>query len=270
MGADALTVAPDQDVDGFTGVCLLGMDYCEYGVLSVTSAGPRAAVAISVGTDVESPSNRFKTNKAVPNEDAMCFVGSGSRMMFGVADAHYGPESSHTLIERLYDAVVSDGIPSSPETLSFVLDSLQDGPGPETESETTLLVAVYDRRTQRGFGTSFGDSSCVVAGASEVRLANPHTKRFVSTWPDQLPLEGATFQFTADAGDIILVFTDGINECHYRSPETSVTSAHIKEIVSRHRDAPLEIVSELGALALGGVGGYPGGQDNIALIANQV
>lgn len=267
MGADALTQQSDIEPLGPQHACLLGREYDEYGVVSSVKVGAMTAAAMSVGSDTRTPSNRFKTDKAVRNEDALCVIVEEELSLFGVADAHYGPESSHTLISRIHQATSGGRVPASLADLTHVLDSLQDGPPPATNSETTLLVVVYDRKNHQGFGISFGDSSFVIAGPD--RLAEPlnhRNNRFVSANPDQLPLEGAAFNYLAKPGDTLLTFTDGIDECHYRSPETSVRPNHISEIVASNSDI-LATVTDLTELALAGVDGHPGGQDNIAVIA---
>jgi serine/threonine protein phosphatase PrpC len=249
-------------------VCLLGRDYSAYGDLSVVEVSEQSAAAISVGSDPLSPSNRFKADSKVPNEDALCVVESNEFSVYAVADAHYGPEASHTLIRRLHD-LLAEELPQTVHDLSHLLDSLQDGPPPATSSETTLTVAVYNRESRSGFGISFGDSSFVISGPTgSARLVNPRNGRFVSTSPDQLPLEGAAFSFSADPGDVLVSYTDGIDECHYRSPTTSISLGHINDIAARSPGDPQAIVSELGRLALAGVNGHPGGQDNVALIAS--
>ena len=64
-----------------------------------------------------------------------------------------------------------------------------------------------------------------------------------------------------------MAFTDGVDGCHYRRPETSVQPEDIHEIALATNMDPLETVNEVITLALKGVDGSPGGQDNIAMIA---
>jgi hypothetical protein len=269
VGANALSTSSGLDTRGLNNVLLLGKDHCEYGSLSTVTVGEHSAAAISVGTDQQSPSNRFKTNSEIPNEDALCVLETDGAAAFAVADAHYGPESSHTLVTRFHDRLLSGGIPATPAQLSHLIDSLQDGSPPETESETTFLTAIHNRNTGTGFGISFGDSSFLIVGPqSALDSVNHRNSRFVSTSPDQLPLEGALFHYSTEPGDVLLTYTDGIDECHYRSPETSVGRRDIAAIVSDHQTNQLEIVTELAKLAMTGVRGNPGGQDNIALITS--
>lgn len=267
MGAGSLIQQSEMESQGPRNACLLGREHGEYGVVTSIKVGAKTAAAISVGSDTKTPSNRFKTDKSVRNEDALCVVVEDQLALYAVADAHYGPESSHTLISRIHQATSGGRVPASLADLTHVLDSLQDGPPPATQSETTLLVVVYDRNRREGFGISFGDSTFAIAGPDrQAEPLNHRNNRFVSANPDQLPLEGAAFGYQAQQGDTLLTFTDGIDECHYRSPETSVRPHHISEIVASTTADIAATVTDLAELALAGVGGHPGGQDNIAVI----
>ena len=74
--------------------------------------------------------------------------------------------------------------------------------------------------------------------------------------------------FRADAGDLLLAFTDGVDQCHYRSPVTSIQPGHIAAVARAASFDPLAVVQDLTALALSGVDGNPGGEDNIAIVAS--
>jgi hypothetical protein len=76
-----------------------------------------------------------------------------------------------------------------------------------------------------------------------------------------------TFSFTASPGDLLLAYTDGIDECHYRRPETSVTPQIMAELRRETGGEPEAYVRRLVELALSGVDGHPGGQDNLAVVA---
>ena len=97
---------------------------------------------------------------------------------------------------------------------------------------------------------------------------NPRDMNFANA-ANRFSLRGAPFQFLTKPDQLLLVFTDGVDECHYRSPETSVTGEHIADIVRRVDDEPLRAANDITSLALAGVDGNPGGQDNIAIIAAQ-
>ena len=85
-----------------------------------------------------------------------------------------------------------------------------------------------------------------------------------------LEAEAVGEQGTLDRLFLVAGFTDGIDECHYRSPETSVGYHHIAALAADVDYDPLRLVTELTQLALTGVDGNPGGQDNIAVIASAV
>ena len=81
---------------------LLGRDHDECGIATTVAVGDRAAASISVGGDPRSPSLQFKGSRYVPNEDALCIVDSGDRVVMAVADAHFGHEASHAMIDWLH------------------------------------------------------------------------------------------------------------------------------------------------------------------------
>jgi len=58
-----------------------------------------------------------------------------------------------------------------------------------------------------------------------------------------------------------------VDECHYRSPETSVRSGHRRMLHGQVGSDPAPYVRALLGLALEGVDGNPGGQDNVAVAA---
>ncbi len=245
---------------------LLGQNFCDYGSFTSSRVGDRAAVSISVGADPNSPSAQFKDDPDVPNEDALSIIEAGDWAGYAVADAHYGPESSHMLIERLHtlwSKIRPEGIDHLGQMMSF----LRNGDAPRTGSETTLLAVVLDRQTRQGFGISFGDSTVMAVGRSGARRLNSRDSRYVTAADRSLLEPGRAFRFDVDAGEMLLVFTDGIDECHYRRPETSVGQRHIEAVIDRAEGDPLAVVDGLTTLALTGVEGNPGGQDNIAAIA---
>lgn len=259
-------MAPSLAADN---VLLLGKDYPDYGVLATHMIGDRSAAAISVGSDPNSPSQRWKFDQHVYNEDALSVVDSDEWACFAVADAHYGPEASHLLVERLH-RIWSRIRPTDIKHMAQMFDFLRNGEPPLTDSETTLLAVTYDRVSHAGFGLSIGDSSFVVVGPDAQPFAqNQRDMRFAHPGDRASLARPRSFSFSAQPGDLLLTFTDGIDECHYRSPDTSVQPAHIADIAERADYEPMTVARELSKLALTGVSGNPGGQDNIALIASR-
>ena len=245
---------------------LLGEDYDTWGTVAATEVGSLAAAAISVGSDPDSPSKQWKYEE-VDNEDALCVISTPEWVGLAVADAHYGPESSHMLISRLH-TIWAKIRPTSLEHLAQMVEFLRQGDPARTDSETTLLVAAFDRETRAGFGLSFGDSTFTVVGPHRLpEPVNDHDIRFVSAGRRGSLRHGNPFTFIAEPGELLLAYTDGIDGCHYRRPETSVLPSHIHRIAVDTKFDPLAVVSQTVTLALSGVDGHPGGQDNIVMIA---
>ena len=242
----------------------------------VTQAGGRSACTLCAG----SAATPCKDLGDSPNEDALLVIDEGARTLLAVADAHYGPRASHELLERL--ALAADPLPTGPLALLELLPGLADvpaGPAQAAEdessrdpSETTLLVALLDRADWSGFGVSMGDSTLLVLGLEEPpRTINRKDSAYAQACsPDSLdPRRARDFSFDMRPGELLLAFTDGVDECHYRSPQTSVQLHHMESLHIRTGGGPAALVRELTRLALAGVGGNPGGQDNIAVIATR-
>lgn len=245
---------------------LLGENYGDYGSVGSTRVGSKAAAAISVGSSPDSPSHQFKADYRVLNEDALCVMEAGDWSGYAVADAHYGPESSHMLIGRLHE-IWAKVRPTNLEHLSQMLEFLRQGDPASTESETTLLAVVYDRVERTGFGISFGDSSFALVGpGNDATPLNRRDNRYVNTRSRSSLRNGSAFKFSTNPGDMMLAYTDGIDECHYRSPATSVQPHHVMNVVQGADGDALAVANTLVAAALAGVDGHPGGEDNIALI----
>jgi len=242
---------------------LLGEDHTAYGAFEVrASAGARAACAISRGHRPTASSAPLKVD---PNEDAVLVLDDGDAVLLAVADAHHGREAGHRLLERIAKTLTPD-VPS----LHALAETLAGcaGAGGDTPSETTLVVAVCQRRARRGFGLSFGDSSAFLVGGDEPprRLAGKRST-FVSPGDaSSLARErGASFRFVGAPGRLLVAFTDGVDECCYGRPALSVGPAHL-EALYREVGARAEAYARgLARLALEGVGGHPGGEDNLAI-----
>lgn len=245
---------------------LLGEDYGEYGSLCSVTVGSHAAAAITVGADPLSPSHEFKTDPQVKNEDALCVLDGDDWSGYAVADAHYGPESSHLLLSRLHRMWASD-IPTDLEDLGQLIADLRHGEPATTRSESTLLVVVYRRTTRQGFGISFGDSSFTLLGPGrDGHPINRHDRRYVTTADKSKLLGGSPFRFAAQPGELLLLHTDGIDGCHYGHPATSVQPSHLLAIAEDAGHDRLRTLEGITRLALDGVAANPGGQDNIAAI----
>ena len=246
---------------------VLGRNHGTWGSVASTEVGTLAGAAISVGSDPDSPSGQFKFDPDVSNEDAGCLLSGADWTGMAVSDAHYGPESSHMLIERLH-TMWGKIRPTDPEHLGQMVEFLRQGEPATTESEATFLAVVYDRPTRTGFGISFGDSTFAITGPGRSAAPiNPHDNRFVSTAHRESLRHGSAFAFQAEPGDLLLAFSDGIDGCHYRNPATSVLATDIDEVAQACAYQPHDTVRRLTELALDGVRGNPGGQDNIVALA---
>lgn len=253
---------------------LLGVDHTAYGVAHlVTQAGGRTAAAISVGGDYV---RIRKGDHAVPNEDACLALDDGPRTLLVVADGHHGHWASHGLLELLAERKVPADLLAllgAVQRLAQVVPANQQGlPGGLLEARSTLCAAVLDRHRQCLFGVSFGDSSIFVGSTD--RIPERHNKKnefYVSPWlPGTLdPRRATEFQVTVSAGDLVLVCTDGIDECHYGKPATSVGPQQLQSLV-RQCAAPAVLAQSVAAMALAGIGDFPGGQDNLAVVVAQV
>ena len=246
---------------------LLGRDHADFGRIEVRSlADTGTTAAISVGADRSSPSMASKGRTTEPNEDALFVVDDGRRVLVVVADAHFGIEASHDLMWAFADR--TGILPRTPDELAELLRSI-DAPGPPTPSRTTCTVCLVDRGRGRAFGVSFGDSSVVTVGTEAVVRRTLPDSRYVDPRAER-PLDPAgtrAFQFEFGPEDLVVAFTDGIDQCHYRSPRTSIGPRHLARLFVETGPDPRRFAAELAALALAGVDGNPGGQDNLAVVA---
>jgi hypothetical protein len=251
---------------------LLGRDHIEYGAVHVETVGERSACAISVGSDRDSPSLAAKGDSSVPNEDCLLVVDDGALTLLAVADGHFGIEASHELIERTaarFRHVPEDGA----ELASFVNDLTYRPPSGSYGSATSFVLGIVDRNAGRGFGVSYGDSTFALIGADKpCRGLNPKNGRFVTlARPSSIALANAEPFFLAfDPGDVVLAFTDGIDECHYGEPETSLTADVMDRLFAESAGDPRTLVETVAAQALAGVDGNPGGQDNLVIAATRI
>jgi serine/threonine protein phosphatase PrpC len=247
----------------------LGRDHRDYGRYALGQVSGRTIWAISVGAHRNSPSRRTKGDSKYPNEDGLLAVEEGDRALLAVADAHFGREASHDLLRDLAGKIPP--FPTSPDELADLVRGLaRRDPVPDYASETTLLIAAYDRAAHEGFGLSFGDSTFAIVGKAGHRqpIGRPGAFYASPAHPGSLnPDMADTFSFTGNPGDLLLAYTDGIDECHYGKPETSVTPQIMTALWRETGNEPEAYVRRLVELALSGVDRHPGGQDNVTVIA---
>lgn len=258
----ALESCPPPEEALVSRLLLLGQDCVRYGDPYLVNLGTVSA-SLCVGSDRHSPSLAFKADPDQPNEDGLLVVQEGALTLLAVADAHFGVEASHALLSRMAKWV---SIPDSSETLLEALLKMEL-PLVDSNSATTLSVVVANSESGQGFGWNVGDSSiCVIKKDLEHQVEA--TSHFLG-WTGE-PWQKSWFEectFSLESGDLLLLFTDGVNECHYRSPRTSITAGHIETLWHRLGRDPEQFVKYLTTQALDGVMGAPGGQDNIAILA---
>lgn len=248
--------------------CLqLGKDHPVYGKLDLCQLNSNITCAISVGADKDSPSLIFKGDKTSTNEDAVFAAMIDDRVVMAVADSHFGQWASHSIITGIahYSRQVTD-LASIYRIFPLMGDDSTDW---NNHSETTLVIVSVNRLTGEGFGVSFGDSSAVLVNQQEVSRLNHKNSRFVSLNKTVI-MDSASaeeFTFNVKTGELLLLFTDGVDECHYGKPDTSVNEQDILNLFQQTPENVTQYVTRLGNLALKGINGNPGGQDNIAIAA---
>lgn len=237
---------------------LFGKDHLGYGELKLVGT-PEIVAGISIGSDSKTPARRTHGNHQIPNEDALIVRREESRVMIAVADAHLGIEASHILVERLARL----DIPATAKELDGLVVELLK-PELYSRSATTFTLVVTDLERGHCFGFSLGDSRVAFVDALRARWMSRDNADHVKLHRDIKLHPGNRFDFTRQNG-LLVVCSDGIHECHYRSEPTSIRRKHLLELARDVGFNAHSYAEALMKLALKGVDGYPGGQDNIAL-----
>lgn len=243
---------------------MIGRDYPDLGAVVQKTLGPVTG-CISAGSDPNSPSFAYKGDKVLsPNEDGLVALRQDHRCMLVVADGHLGHYSSHALLDGL---AALPKVPPRLGPLSLILSSGEwiD----ETAGGTTLLLACVDEKSGAVFGLSFGDSSLVTLGPAGARVRNDLNDVYLRGGGPIEVESGRPFQFQLEPGELLLLYTDGVNECCYRDPYRSVNLSHLDQLYQEHGNDAASLTRALMELALAGVDGYPGGQDNIVILSYQ-
>ncbi len=225
-----------------------------------------------------------KADDPAPNEDALCVAEGDGWVLLAVADAHHGVEASHAWIDAIAERVEAHrgGPPSTEDLWSIVATPTEPtasrGDGPATSvatlrSESTLMALVLDRRRGEVRGVSLGDSSAVVVGLDRGAQVLSRPAPLYAAPDDAGALARPRFQaFSSPVspGELVLVYTDGVNECEYGNPAHSIGPAHLESVWIRSAGDTERFVEGLVRLALAGVDGHAGGEDNIAIAAARV
>ena len=102
-------------------------------------------------------------------------------------------------------------------------------------------------------------------------LATRKDGNYVTPWDRESlnPRRGHEFEFAIPPDGVAVAFTDGIDECCYEHPDRSVLPGDLWGLLDETGGAvEVELyVRDLAELALAGVDGNPGGQDNLAIAA---
>lgn len=245
---------------------LFGRDHVAWNTFDVrTSASRRTAAGTSVGGDYV---QLWKSHLDCPNEDCAVVAERGARTMLAVLDGHNGERASHVAAERLGSLEVPESLRQLKEA---VLGELFGGDADDDISATTMVVAVLDRDRGRAFGLSFGDSSAVLVGRNgSVTALADKLDDYVRPWSRGVSdAELRTFDAAVHEGDDLLLFSDGVGECHRFHPETSVTLDELRRLHRAEGDDAERLCRALLTLALAGVHGHPGGEDNVTVAATR-
>lgn len=246
---------------------LLGVEHPLFAAVSACgTADRRAGCAITAGGDPSFLNWETKGDLSVPNEDAVCVVDGGDRVLLAVADAHFGHRSSHDTIRRIRDEPV---IPADPAALEELVAAIASGAGGEAgdESETTLSIAVLERSTGVGFGVTFGDSTIATVAENGVDVWSEAGADYVVPGePGTFDRAGRRCRLAVPDGALLLLFTDGVDGCGGASGP-SVEPADIRELRARSCADAAEFARLLTELAIHGVRGHEGGRDNVAVAA---
>ncbi|MCB9877777.1 MAG: protein phosphatase 2C domain-containing protein [Planctomycetes bacterium] len=244
---------------------------------SATDPIGRSAGAISAGGDYV---RLWKAHQAVPNEDCAFACDDGERTLLVVCDGHHGRSASHALVDAFAAAVPPDALPDGPDALAELVARALHHAGEaepaaidvdEVDSATTMLVVLVDRRRRRLFGLCSGDSSAlVVPPAGRAVPCSEKGDDYLVPWRAQTFTAWPPRSFAAAVvpGDLVVLISDGIDECHRHHPETSIRLRHLEQLRARHAE-PGAFAVALVDLALRGVDGNPGGQDNATALVTR-
>ncbi len=214
---------------------------------------------------------RRKGPLPVINEDCALAFDDGRRVVHAVADGHHGHEASHRTVELLAGVLEdSAGLLTPAEALAALhLRWLEAEAEAEADgSRCTLALLSIDRAEGLLEGICLGDSGVFVGNMETgVRRVVPPNNFYVAPW--DLGSQGippsAHFKVPVRSGDWVMTCSDGIHECRYETPDESIGTQELESLMIRAGRSPEAFVESALRLALAGVGGHPGGEDNLAL-----
>jgi serine/threonine protein phosphatase PrpC len=246
---------------------MLGKDYADHGEVGYCTVSSNLTCAISIGAKQNVSSLTHDAFFKHSNEDALLAAFNNDYILLAVADAHFGDWASHALITGL--AEQSHNI-SDISSMYNILDNLHNLYSDSTQtSETTLIAISINRKTRVCEGISIGDSTAMIVNNDYTKRINSKTRCYASpnNSADMYEAMADEFFFQLSKNDCLILFTDGVDECHYGHPETSINDETIHAIYNENSDNSMKFTTQLTKLALSGVNNNPGGQDNIAVIS---
>ncbi len=245
-------------------IALYGPSFVDPGQVEVRTLGERSACSISVGALA---AITRKKPEAAPNEDALYLHDDGQIAVHVVADGHYGTEASQALVQSMAEIFDRQGTQMDLSMAYGKMAQAWRQRPDQGQSRSTMIIASLDRGRGTVQGFTIGDSACFLVGPAGITRLDTPSRNYVAPW-DYYSLgvpPSSYFEAEAPAGSVFVCCTDGVTECHYGEPESSIQPEDIAEIVSRTGTDPKALVEALGVLALTGVRDQPGGEDNFAI-----
>jgi len=246
---------------------MLGKDFTAHGDIGFCALSEYISCAMSIGAEQTVSSLTYDAFCKHSNEDALLAAVHDDTILLAVADAHFGDWASHQLIAGL--AEQSHNI-SDLASIYKVLDNLHEMYSDSTiTSETTLIVVSFNKKTRFCEGVSIGDSTAMIINSAQAKRINMKSHNYASPNYSANMYEAISDEFSFQLSDhnCLVLFTDGVDECHYGHPETSVGDEDILTVYKKYSNDSMKFTSQLTQLALTGVNNNPGGQDNIAIVS---
>lgn len=165
------------------------------------------------------------------NEDFVEVTKVGDTTRVALADGHWGPEAAQIATELASEAPE----PANESLIAEIENALYEEFGQETMDEnddltpeTSLLVFEIDRGQKLNLA-NYGDCRLLIIRQNKLLYQMETQPTWLGAFSKlglrhRLPVAEATLSKTLDLqkGDLILAFTDGVDECVYQVPTLSV------------------------------------------------
>ncbi|MFT5679137.1 MAG: serine/threonine protein phosphatase PrpC [Myxococcota bacterium] len=187
---------------------LHGRDCIEYGTIQHAEHG---GWGLALCRGLESPAP-----KQDPNEDSCGVVTVSGASVAVVADAHFGRSSAETAVDALLYAAMSSPPDNDPigwlkGRLSKINRRVLLG------SSACALLAVVVQEDWLSWA-SIGDCRLYRLRSEQTVVLNPLEGRYLGDWR---LLSVSTGEYSLQAGDRIILASDGLPECRYNIPTLS-------------------------------------------------